>query len=112
MMLARFNGEGCIGAKVDGSDPCAVQTDPSDFPAVTAGGILAYHIDEGFARLNSCRRMTSFAGFDAERDIVRAAGGGFGFGDCGVVLGKGKAGKKHEGKKGFHRRLLSGQAKL
>src|SRR6476661_10198959 len=111
MMLARFNGEGCIGAKVDGSGPCAVQTDPSNFPAATAGGILAYNIDEGFARLNSCRRMTSFAGFDAERDIVRTACG-LGFGDCGFVLGKGNAGKKHEGKKRFHIDLLSGQAKL
>jgi len=84
-MLARFNGEGRIRAKVDGSGPCAVQTDPSNFPAVTAGGILAYHIDEGFARLNSCGGMASFAGFDAERDIVRTACG-LGFGDCGFVL--------------------------
>src|SRR6476659_5843704 len=111
MMLARFNGEGCIGAKVDGSDPHAVQADPSDFPAVAAGGILAYHIDQGFARLNSCRRMTSFAGFDAERDIVRTAGG-LGFGDCGFVLVKGKAGKKHDGKKRFHIDLLSRYAEL
>jgi hypothetical protein len=55
--------------------------------------------------------MASFAGFDAERDIVGTAGG-FSFGDCGFVLGKGKAGKKHEGKKCFHIVLLSGQAKL
>jgi len=31
------------------------------------------------------------------------------FGDCGVVLGKGKAGKKHHGKNRFHRDILDGQ---
>src|SRR5579859_48551 len=103
MMLAWFNAEGRIGAKIDGGGPCSVQANADNFPATAAREILAYNIDEGFARLNGCGRMASFAGFDAEKDIVRAAGG-FGFGDCGVVLGKGNAGKKHGGKKCLHRR--------